>query len=58
MWRNRDGDIGRDVIHQGQNSDTESVKSGISIMMGNGQSGSRVGPKVWSQHCIMIITTS
>ena len=31
--RYRDGDVGRDVIHQGQNSDTEPMENGANGVM-------------------------
>ena len=45
---NQVGDMGRDMIYQGWNSDTESVEDSVSDVMGMGESGSRVGLKVWS----------
>ena len=43
----RVGDMGRDMIRRGQNSDTEFMEGGVSGMMGKGEIGwSRIGPEL------------
>ena len=48
MWRNRDGDMGRDIIRQGWNSNMVSVETGISDMTELEESRSGVGLEVQS----------
>ena len=42
IWGKCVGDMGRDVIRRGRNSNTESMEDGVSDVMGMGENGSGV----------------